>query len=199
MSTDPTTADPFKSERQRLVRRLLVEGTAQGTIVRALVAGVQLPDGRTAQVSESTARRDVREVAREFDGLFTDADATVIEVAAAYDRIGKIGKAAMAAGRFGDALRAELALVKLATCRRPEWATLHGRGARGLEGEGEGDAPTGDELTGDQAADRAWAQQRLAELARMKPDELRAHHDRLARRAGHLSLVQPDQAAARKG
>lgn len=181
------TPDPLKAERQRLVRRLLVEGTSQGAIVRALVGGVQLPDGRTAQVSESTARRDVREVAREFDGLFTDADAVVIEVSAAYDRIAKIGKAAMAAGRFGDALRAELALVKLVTSRRPEWATLHGRRL-----ELGGGAPEGDEgegLTAEQAADREWAEQRLAELARMTPAELAAHHDRLARRAGHLRLV----------
>lgn len=191
------TTDPLKAERQRLVRRLLVEGTTQGAIVRALVGGVQLPDGRTAQVSESTARRDVREVAREFDGLFTDADAVVIEVSAAYDRIGKIGKAAMAAGRYGDALRAELALVKLATCRRPEWATLHGRRLEDIPGEPGG---AGDEgLTGDQVADRQWAEQRLGELARMTPAELRAHHDRLARRVGHLRLVGDEAPAASKG
>lgn len=182
------TPDPLKAERQRLVRRLLVEGTPQGTIVRALVAGVALPDGRNVTVSESTARRDVREVAREFDGLFTDADAVVIEVSAAMDRIGKIGKAALAAGRYGDALRAELALVRLVTCRRPEWGALHGRrfelGGGAPEGEG-GD----DGLTAEQVADRDWAEQRVAELARMSPDELRAHHDRLARRAGHLRLV----------
>lgn len=182
------TTDPMKAERQRLVRRLLVEGTSQGAIVRALVGGVQLPDGRTAQVSESTARRDVREVAREFDGLFTDADAVVIEVSAAYDRIGKIGKAAMAAGRYGDALRAELALVRLATCRRPEWATLHGRRLEGDPGAG-GAGDEGEGLTAEQAADREWAEGRLAELARMSPAELRAHHDRLAKRAGHLRLV----------
>lgn len=193
MSTD--TTDPMKAERQRLVRRLLVEGMTQGAIVRALVGGVQLPDGRTAQVSESTARRDVREVAREFDGLFTDADAAVIEVSAAYDRIGKIAKAAMAAGRYGDALRAELALVRLATCRRPEWATLHGRR---LEADGGTGMPGADDegLTGEQATDRQWAEQRLAELARMTPAELRAHHDRLAKRAGHLRLVDATASSA---
>lgn len=176
--------------RRRLVRRLLVEGMAEGEIVQVLVKGVQGPDGKPIQVSESTARRDLAAIAEEFKAIFDSEEAIEREIGAAFESFKGISRKAQAGPKpnYHAAISALDRVVKIAASRSPRWRHLAGgSGARAV-----GELPPLVE------ADDAELQARAQELARMDSAELIAHHRQLRERVAALGLEVVEGGAPRR-
>jgi hypothetical protein len=180
-------------ERQRLVRRLLVEGLPDGEIVKILTLGVDLPPpiGRVS-VSEATARRDIVDVAAEFAALCSDRDASAIEIGTAKARIRSIAVKAASGPRpqYHAALQANRALIELAARSHPDFHHLATGRVQGSEALGDGDGDGED--TGLVAE--------LAELKGLDRPELERRHRQLEARTRALGLtVHPGTGTTGKG
>lgn len=175
--------------RRRLVRRLLVEGMAEGEIVQVLVQGVQGPDGKPIKVSEATARRDLAAVSAEFAAIFDSDEAVEREIGAAWEAYKAIARKAQAGSRpnYHAAISALDRVVRIAASRSERWRHLAGAHGRRAS---EGDAPP--LVEGDDAELLARAQ----EVARMDDRELLAHHRQLRQRIADLGLEVVDGGTA---
>ncbi len=169
--------------RIRLVRRLVVEGMAEGEIVQVLTRGVRGPDGQPIKVSEATARRDLAAVASEFRDLFDSDDAIEREIGAAFDRYRQIAIVAAKGPKpnFPAAISANDRIVKIAASRSTRWAHLAGVAAVRALGEDSAGLPPLVEGDSELMA-------RAQELATMDMDELRDHHRQLRDRVAALGL-----------
>lgn len=176
--------------RRRLIRRLLVEGMAEGEIVRALEAGVQGADGHPIRASESTIRRDLAAVSAEFQALFDSEDAIEREIGAAWEAYKGIARKAQAGPRpnYHAAISALDRVVKIAASRSPRWRHLAGAAA----------ARSGPDLPLVDTPD-AELVARAQELAAMDSTELRAHHRQLRERMAALGLELVESEPAKRG
>lgn len=176
--------------RRRLIRRLLVEGMAEGEIVRAVTAGVRGADGQVIQASESTVRRDLAAVSDEFRALFDSDDAIEREIGAAWEGYKAIARKAQAGNRpnYHAAISALDRVVKIAASRSPRWRHLAGSAASRTTTEFPGLVEDGD----------AEIVARAQELASMDDQELRAHHRQLRERMDALGLELVDGKAGAK-
>lgn len=176
--------------RRRLVRRLVVEGMAEGEIVRALVLGVQGPDGKAIRVSEATARRDLAAISDEFKALFDSDEAVEREIGAAWETYKGIARKAQAGPRpnLHAAIAALDRVVKIAASRSPRWRHLAGSAA----------SRTTEPIPGLVEDSDAEILARAQELAGMEPDQLRAHHRQLRERMADLGLDLVDGGRAAK-
>jgi len=167
--------------RRRVVRRLLVEGMADGEIVRALVIGLPI-EGRVVKVSEKTARDDLAAVSDEFRDLFDCDDAVEREIGAAWERYKLIAKNAQLGKRpnYHAAIAALDRVVKIAASRSTRWRHLAGSAASKATTELPGLVPETD----------AELLARAQELAGLEPDDLREQHRQLRDRVEALGLAR---------
>lgn len=167
--------------RRRVVRRLLVEGMAEGEIVAALTKGLEGPGKVVIRVSEATARRDLAAVSEEFRAIFDSDDAVEREIGVAWERYKGIAKQAISGPRpqLHAAIAALDRVVRIAASRSPRWRHLAGSAASRMNPEppgGLGDAEDAELLA------------RAQELAGMDEEDLKAHHRRLRARMTEMGL-----------
>ena len=139
------------AERRRLVRRLLAEGMSRAEVVALLVKGAVIERGKAGEAikmimcSETTAKNDVRAVAEEYKGLFSDEDHAAVEIGTSIDRIRKL-----AAGGRSEHVRllANKMIIELAAGGAPQFKTLLSARRAGAEDLDTPEVPRaeGDEL-----------------------------------------------------
>lgn len=180
-----------KAERHRLVRMMLVDCVEEGEIVQHLTIGIEHPVLKVIRVSETTARRDIKEVGEEFAGLFTSEDAMEREIAGAFSRLKRIAVKAETAARpnYPAAITANMQIIKIASSKSSRWRHLYNPRAAPVDQPEETDPSDTEGL--DLAAE-------LEELAGMSDEELRKRSAKLQEKmeAMGLSVHETERAPA---
>lgn len=116
-----TPGSVTRDERLDLIRRLLLEGTAEWRIKRLLLEGFTLPDGRTVKVGSTAVFNDLQAIGDDYRHLHDNPGVHERIAGVIFERLSRIALKAEAAGQFHAAISANSAILRLVGLRSTRW------------------------------------------------------------------------------
>lgn len=185
--TDGLSIPEAKAIRCEWIKRMLIAGFAEATIVRKLAQGVNVAEeGKPPLILQCTAKytyQDLRRLGQEWRKLHDDPEVQERVFGGMLERLSHLSRAAEAKGDFNAAIRAEMARARLWGLRSPRWADA-GR----LQEQDDAAARVA------AADDRQLVERRAVQLAQLSDEELEQREAQLGQRVGHLRALRGGRA-----